>query len=229
MPLPAPVRTMPERRGRGRTGRAGPLALGLLLLAAACAGAACSGGETAALAPPAAAESYDLVIAGGRVIDPESGLDAVRHVGIRDGAVAALSASPLEDGAVVDAAGLVVAPGFIDLHAHGQDPVSSRYQAQDGGDDGARARDWRLPGRELVRPPGRGVAHQLRGVGEPPGRAAARPGQRRGARQPGRDVLAGRERQQRPLPRGDRRRAGPPRRSSWNAASRRAASASGSG
>ena len=125
------IMKMPKGRGRGRTGRAGPLALGLLLLAAACAWAACSGGETAPLAP-ASVESYDLIIAGGRVIDPETGLDAVRHVGIRAGAVAALSEAPLEGGAIVDVAGLVVAPGFIDLHAHGQDPVSSRYQAQDG-------------------------------------------------------------------------------------------------
>ena len=81
---------------------------------------------------PAAVEAFDLVIAGGRVIDPESGLDAVRHAGIRDGAIAALSESPLSGRTTVDASGLVVAPGFIDLHAHGQDPVSSRYQAMDG-------------------------------------------------------------------------------------------------
>ena len=65
-------------------------------------------------------------------MDPETGLDAVRHVGIRDGAVAAVSESPLTGAATVDAAGLVVAPGFIDLHAHGQDPTSNRYQAMDG-------------------------------------------------------------------------------------------------
>ena len=79
-----------------------------------------------------AVQALDLVIAGGRVLDPESGLDAVRHVGIRDGAVAAVSESPLTGAATVDAAGLVVAPGFVDLHAHGQDPASSRYQAMDG-------------------------------------------------------------------------------------------------
>ena len=94
---------------------------------------ACAGGEQQPAAPaPATVESYDLVIAGGRVIDPESGLDAMRHVGIREGAVAAISESPLTGAATVDAAGLVVAPGFIDLHAHGQDPVSSRFQAMDG-------------------------------------------------------------------------------------------------
>ena len=102
-----------------------------LLLAAGL--SACSGGDPQPAAPqPAAVESYDLVIAGGRVIDPESGLDAVRYVGIRDGAVAAISESPLTGVTTVDAAGLVVAPGFIDLHAHGQDPVSSRFQAMDG-------------------------------------------------------------------------------------------------
>ena len=94
---------------------------------------ACAGGEQQPAAPaPATVESYDLVIAGGRVIDPESGLDAVRHVGIRGGAVAAVSESPLTGATTIDAAGLVVAPGFIDLHAHGQDPVSSRFQAMDG-------------------------------------------------------------------------------------------------
>ena len=79
-----------------------------------------------------AAQSYDLVLAGGRVMDPESGLDAVRHVGIRDGTIAAISESPLDGETVVDVSGLVVAPGFIDLHAHGQDLFSSQLQAQDG-------------------------------------------------------------------------------------------------
>ncbi len=78
------------------------------------------------------AQSYDLVLAGGRVMDPESGLDAVRDVGIRDGTIAAVSESPLDGETVVDVSGLVVAPGFIDLHAHGQDLFSSQLQAQDG-------------------------------------------------------------------------------------------------
>jgi N-acyl-D-glutamate deacylase len=75
---------------------------------------------------------FDLVLAGGRVIDPESGLDAVRHVGIRAGKIAAVSESPLPGKRVIDAKGLVVAPGCIDLHAHGQELPSARMQAFDG-------------------------------------------------------------------------------------------------
>jgi dihydroorotase len=65
-------------------------------------------------------------------MDPESGLDAVRHVGLRAGEIAAISARPLESTEVIDVSGLVVAPGFIDLHAHGQNMESNRYQAMDG-------------------------------------------------------------------------------------------------
>jgi dihydroorotase len=75
---------------------------------------------------------YDLVLTGGRVMDPESGTDATLNVGIRDGRVVALTGDALEGNETVDVAGLVVAPGFIDLHAHGQDPVSEPLQAQDG-------------------------------------------------------------------------------------------------
>ena len=74
----------------------------------------------------------DLLITGGRVMDPESGLDAVRNVAIRDGTIVAVTEATPEAREVLDAGGLVVAPGFIDLHAHGQDPESSRYQARDG-------------------------------------------------------------------------------------------------
>ncbi len=79
-----------------------------------------------------AQETFDLVLAGGRVIDPEFGLDARRDVGIRDGRIAALSEAPLEGGEIVDVSGLVVSPGFIDLHEHGQDDVSNGFQARDG-------------------------------------------------------------------------------------------------
>jgi N-acyl-D-aspartate/D-glutamate deacylase len=72
------------------------------------------------------------VIRGGRVMDPESGLDAVREVGVTNGKITALSASPLRGRTVIDAAGLVVAPGFIDLHAHGQDAENYALRARDG-------------------------------------------------------------------------------------------------
>jgi len=80
----------------------------------------------------AADESYDLVIANGRVMDPESGLDGVRNVGISKGKIRAISPAPLQGNATVDAKGLVVAPGFIDLHEHGQEPRNYQFQAQDG-------------------------------------------------------------------------------------------------
>ncbi len=79
-----------------------------------------------------AAQEVELVLTGGRVMDPETGLDAVREVGLSDGRIVAISETPLSGGDTLDVAGLVVAPGFIDLHAHGQDPVSNRLQAADG-------------------------------------------------------------------------------------------------
>jgi N-acyl-D-aspartate/D-glutamate deacylase len=77
-------------------------------------------------------ESYDLVVANGRIVDPESGLDGVRHVGIRGGTIEAVSATPLTGSRVIDASRLVVAPGFIDLHEHGQQEESYRMMVRDG-------------------------------------------------------------------------------------------------
>jgi N-acyl-D-aspartate/D-glutamate deacylase len=78
------------------------------------------------------AQQYDLVLAGGRVMDPETGLDAVRNVGIRDGKIVRISSETLSGRRVIHASGLVVAPGFIDLHQHGQDLASQRVKALDG-------------------------------------------------------------------------------------------------
>ncbi len=75
---------------------------------------------------------FDVVISGGRVMDPESKLDAVRSIGIRGGKIVAISAGPLKGKTMIDAKGLVVAPGFIDLHAHGQDDENYRIFAMDG-------------------------------------------------------------------------------------------------
>jgi len=63
-------------------------------------------------------ESYEVAINGGRVIDPESQLDAVRSLGIRAGKIVAVSEAPLQADNVIDATGLTVAPGFINLHSH---------------------------------------------------------------------------------------------------------------
>jgi hypothetical protein len=78
------------------------------------------------------AQQYDLVIEGGRAMDPETGLDAVRNVGIRDGKIVRISSETLSGRRVLHASGLVVAPGFIDLHQHGQDLPSQRVKALDG-------------------------------------------------------------------------------------------------
>src|ERR1044071_3079574 len=75
---------------------------------------------------------YDLVIQGGRVMDPETGLDAVMNVGIRGGSIARISTEPLTGARTIDARGFIVAPGFIDLHSHGQDAENYRLKAMDG-------------------------------------------------------------------------------------------------
>ena len=80
----------------------------------------------------AAAQQYDLVLEGGRVMDPETGLDALRNVGIREGKIVRISSEALNGLRVVHAGGLVIAPGFIDLHQHGQDLASQRVKALDG-------------------------------------------------------------------------------------------------
>jgi N-acyl-D-aspartate/D-glutamate deacylase len=78
------------------------------------------------------AQQYDLVIEGARAVDPETGLDAVRNIGIRDGKIARISSESLSGQKVIHAGGLVVAPGFIDLHQHAQDMASQHVKALDG-------------------------------------------------------------------------------------------------
>lgn len=78
------------------------------------------------------AAEFDIVLANGRVIDPESNLDGVRNVGIRGNKIAAISTRSLRGRTVIDAKGLIIAPGFIDLHSHGQDDENYRYKARDG-------------------------------------------------------------------------------------------------
>jgi len=75
---------------------------------------------------------YPLVLHGGRVMDPATGLDSIRDVAIQDGKIVAISSEPLSGDTVIDVSGKVVAPGFIDLHAHGQTTSDMQIQARDG-------------------------------------------------------------------------------------------------
>ncbi len=77
-------------------------------------------------------EHYDVVVRRGHVMDPGSGLDEVRNIGIRDGKIMAISSDRMSGDRVIDARGLIVAPGFIDLHAHGQTEENYRLMVQDG-------------------------------------------------------------------------------------------------
>ncbi|HET7250805.1 MAG TPA: amidohydrolase family protein [Gemmatimonadales bacterium] len=75
---------------------------------------------------------YDRVILGGHVMDPASGLDAVRNIGVQGGRIAIITTDQVLGRDTVDARGLIVAPGFIDLHAHGQTPETYRFESLDG-------------------------------------------------------------------------------------------------
>jgi len=75
---------------------------------------------------------YDIVLTGGRVIEPETKLDAIRNVGILKNRIVQISPEPLQGKEVIDVRGLVVAPGFIDLHVHGRSNAEQEYQLHDG-------------------------------------------------------------------------------------------------
>src|SRR5882672_5126124 len=96
---------------------------------------------------PALAASYDLIIKGGRVIDPSVDLDAIRDVAISGGRIAAVEASIAADATeTIDARGKLVVPGLIDIHTHAgrskegppmclQDGVTAWVDAGSGGAD----------------------------------------------------------------------------------------------
>ena len=75
---------------------------------------------------------FDIVLKNGRVIDPETGLDEVRNVGIRGNRIVEISSNALTGKEVIDVSNLVVSPGFIDIHAHGQTNKENEFQAHDG-------------------------------------------------------------------------------------------------
>ena len=76
--------------------------------------------------------THDLLIRRGRVVDPATGTDAVRDLAVTGNRIAAVGHDLGDATRTIDAAGLVVAPGFIDLHAHGQSLPADRMQAFDG-------------------------------------------------------------------------------------------------
>ena len=84
------------------------------------------------LTAPAFAQQYDIVLNNGRLIDPASNTDAIRSIGIKGTKIAEIAAHPLSGRTVIDAHGLVISPGFIDLHSHGQTPENYAFKARDG-------------------------------------------------------------------------------------------------
>jgi len=80
----------------------------------------------------AAGGDFDLVILGGRVMDPETRYDAIANVGVKDGRIAAITKKAITGGRTIVAAGHVVAPGFIDTHWHTDRPWSNKLALRDG-------------------------------------------------------------------------------------------------
>src|SRR6204780_4261139 len=81
-----------------------------------------------------------LVIRNGRVMDPASGLDAVRDVAIEDGRIAAIEQGLETVGAAeFDATGLIVVPGFIDMHVHFREPGFEHAETIESGSRAAAA------------------------------------------------------------------------------------------
>jgi cytosine/adenosine deaminase-related metal-dependent hydrolase len=82
--------------------------------------------------PAENAVQCDILFSGARVVDPETHLDDVRHVGVTGGRITSVTSEPVPARSVVDVTGLVLAPGFVDMHSHAQTIPSLRMQALDG-------------------------------------------------------------------------------------------------
>lgn len=103
------------------------------------------------MSSPMLAKTYDLVIENGRVMDPETKFDKVANVAIKDGRIVKISTKKLSGKEIVNAKGLVVAPGFIDTHFHWTRPIGYKLALRDGvtsamdleaGAYGPRVNDW---------------------------------------------------------------------------------------
>lgn len=77
-------------------------------------------------------DDYDVVILGGRVMDPETGFDEIRNVGIKDGLIKAITTKTITGNTVLAAAGQVVTAGFVDTHWHGQDVLTQKLALRAG-------------------------------------------------------------------------------------------------
>ena len=75
---------------------------------------------------------FDIVIKNGTVMDPESGFNQVTNIGVSNGEIQALTKEGIRGIQELEADGLIVGPGAIDLHSHGQDQENYRIQASDG-------------------------------------------------------------------------------------------------
>ena len=145
--LPPPAD--PARLGRRRFLAIGGAGLvGVAVLGTACSGGSSSGGGgnikvteperigppsiDGAEAPPPSDYVFDSVITGGRVMDPATGYDEVADVGIIGDRIALISTDRLTGKATVDAAGKVVAPGFIDVLSYEPNPYGVWYKLGDG-------------------------------------------------------------------------------------------------
>jgi len=80
----------------------------------------------------AAGGDFDLVILGGRVMDPETSFDAVANVGVRDGHIVAITTEAITGKETIEAAGHVVTAGFIDTHYHWPRPMGNKLALRDG-------------------------------------------------------------------------------------------------
>jgi N-acyl-D-aspartate/D-glutamate deacylase len=158
---------MPQLSRRGFLIAAGTTLAGLGVLALDPFGGGGDGGGPsvrvvagASPSPDPASHTFDLVVRGGRVIDPDSGYDAVADLGIDGGTVTAI-ATGLRGTTSIDAAGLVVAPGFIDILSYEPNEYGIWFKVADGvttnlGLHGLRSRAadfFDVWGSETKRPP----------------------------------------------------------------------------
>ncbi len=101
---------------------------------------------TFTIAPVTHAQNYDIVILNGRVMDPETRLDAARNVGIKDGKIAVISEKDIDGIESINASGHVVTAGFIDTHTHSSDKFVIKMAMMDGVTSGM---DYELGGLNI--------------------------------------------------------------------------------